>query len=208
MQEKAFAFHEGHRTSAFVVVFVSSLRERIPDLSFDVPAQRSLSTTQEALPEHHPITPQCRDPDTALTSRLISSHRISCTGVPAAAPAHSPLLSLLEQTPALLHACTSLDASTTSMRARSQNAGPLKLLRRVSRGARAVASRAVTVLELPLNRQPGRDMTRWVQLLEGASLQCFGVEVRNSVLTRGKGERAVAEAGEHLLQQCFSFQSS
>lgn len=106
---------------------------------------------------------------------------------------------MLEQTPALLHACTSLDTSTTSVRARSQNAGPLKLLRLVSRGARAVASRAVTVFELPLNRQPGRDMTRWAQLLEGASLQCFGVEVLNSVLTRCKGERAVANAGEQLL---------
>lgn len=125
-----------------------------------------------------------------------------------AASQKNVFLSVLDQTPALLYACTIPDKPAHVRNARTHTTSQLKTLRLVSQGARAAASRAVTMFVLVLNREPGRDMSGIVQLLSGACLQHFRVRVDDTVLQQfpNSGEQAAVREGEEV--GCASIASS
>lgn len=112
------------------------------------------------------------------------------------ATAHNTFLSMLGQTPALLAACTGANDVVDTFLVSHLNNGPLKSLRLVSRGGRAVATPAVSSFTLTLDRQPCRDLSKMVQLLDGVCLRSFGVKVQDKVLARFDGTRAVMYEGE------------
>lgn len=98
---------------------------------------------------------------------------------------NNTFLSTLDETAALLCACTGRADLTSMKHASPQYTGQLKTLRLVSQGVRVAVSRAVTSFELTINRELGRDMSKMVQLLEGACLQHLGIVVIDTVLPWG-----------------------
>ncbi|MEW5309043.1 MAG: hypothetical protein WDW38_000955 [Sanguina aurantia] len=107
---------------------------------------------------------------------------------------------MLGQTPALLAACTGANDVVDTFLVSHLNNGPLKSLRLVSRGGRAVATPAVSSFTLTLDRQPCRDLSKMVQLLDGVCLRSFGVKVQDKVLARFDGTRAVMYEDQPSMQ--------
>lgn len=115
--------------------------------------------------------------------------------IPASAP-HNPFLAVLGKSPTLLFACTSNTEQATSTNTGAEIYLGLKTLRLVCHGGRTAASRAITRFKLSLNREPGRDMSGVVQVLEGACVRSLTVEVINKVLLHVGGERVISHEGE------------
>lgn len=123
--------------------------------------------------------------------------------MPSPAGTHNAFLSSLDHTPALRSACTSHGDLRGYIN--SDSLSPLKLLRLVSRRGRAVASRTITAYDLTLNREPGRDMSKMVQLLDGALLESLEIKVVDPVLFRSTGHHALDSFHGELQRFIFQF---